>query len=470
MSNWDAEADPKLLSSRFEAVLSSISDGVFAVDEDFRLTCFNRAAETITGYRRVDVFGRPCHEILQSNICREACSLRYTIETGRPVVDLAVTITSKSGESIPVTISTALLRDSQGRVIGGVESFRDLRQVEALRKQLEATYRFHDIVGRSEPLRRLFEILPTVARSDSSVLLQGESGTGKELVARALHAASDRKDKPFVAVNCGALPESLVESELFGHRAGAFTGASRDHRGKVARAHGGTLFLDEVGELPLPAQVKLLRFLQDHEFEPVGAESTQVADVRILAATNRRIEKLVEAGTFRPDLYYRLDVIRLVIPPLRERQGDIPLLVDRFLSTLRARHDKRVAGITPEALARLLAHDYPGNVRELENIVEHAFVLCPGGFIRPQHLPAHLLGLSGVASGRAEAPGEAVEELRRAQVVRALEENGWNRTAAARSLGIHKTTLHRRIRALGIELPVMDGRSRTKRRKCGPPS
>ena len=454
--------DPErlLAAGRFQAVLSSISDGVFTVDSEWRIACFNRAAEEITGYSRESVMGRPCHEVFRTNICAEACALRYTMETGHPIVDLDVTIETRGGEEVPVSISTALLRDENGTVIGGVETFRDLRQVRQLQKAVLKDYSFEDIIGKSARMRELFAKLDIVAVSGSTVLLTGETGTGKELFARAIHRLSSRSDGPFIAVNCGALPETLVEAELFGHVRGAFTGAIADKPGRVAMADGGTLLLDEIGDLPPGVQVKLLRFLQDLTFEPLGESKTRRADVRIICATNRDLAELVREGEFREDLFYRIDVIRLEVPPLRRRREDIPLLVQHFVDSLNALQGKAVTGVSGEAMKRLLAHSYPGNVRELENVIEHGFVLCPTGLIRPEHLPLDRL------SSPPESPGRGarglLDELEREETMLALEESGGNRVQAARALGIHKTTLFRRIKRLGIIPPRSDGRSKRK--------
>ncbi len=332
MSDSGRGGDAELSSSdRFEAVLRSISDGVFTVDREFRIRCFNRAAQELTGYTSDEALGRPCHEVFRINVCPDACALRYTLQSGEPVMDLAATLLTRDGREVPVSLSTSVLRDRDGEVIGGVETFRDLTQMEHLRREVHQRYSVDDIIGKSPRMQALFDILGPVARGESPVLLQGESGTGKELFARALHRLSGRADGPFVAVNCGALPEALVESELFGYRKGAFTGATRDKPGRVAVAEGGTLFLDEIGDLPPPAQVKLLRFLQEMEYEPVGDVEAHRADVRVVAATHRPLADLVRDGVFRDDLYYRLNVMQLDIPPLRQRREDIPLLIDHFV-------------------------------------------------------------------------------------------------------------------------------------------
>jgi PAS domain S-box-containing protein len=450
-------ASDGLSPDRFEAVLGSITDGVFTIDVDGRITCFNRAAETITGFQRDEAIGRRCHEVFRSNICKEACALRYTIETGRPVVNLMVHIITADGVEIPVSISTSPLRDKQGQLVGGVETFRDLRQVEHLRKQLESTYTFADIISKSDEMRQVLDLLPTVAKSESTVLILGESGTGKELVARAIHDLSGRARGPFVAINSAGIPETLIESELFGHEAGAFTGAVKARPGRFALASGGTLFLDEIGDLPLLLQSKLLRVLQERTYEPVGGTKTREADVRIVAATNRDLGAMVEQGQFRSDLFYRINVIPLTLPPLRERLQDVPLLVDHFVGRFSAVQDKQIIGVSPEALGLLMAHNYPGNVRELENIVEHGVVLCPGSMIKKEHLPRSLnpQPLPLLAAG-------SLEDFERQFILAALAQNDNNRLATAKQLGIHKTTLFRRIRKLGIALPATDGRSKVR--------
>jgi PAS domain S-box-containing protein len=443
--------------ARFETVINSISDGVFAVDGEWRLTCFNSAAERTTGVRREDALGRRCSDVLRSNICEEACALRYTMETGQPIVNLPIHIRDEAGHRVPVTISTALLKDQDGRVIGGVETFRDLNMVKNLLRDVEATVGGFRIVTADPRLRQILEIVPTIAASDSTILIEGESGTGKGLLAKEIHRLSARSKAPLVTINCGAIPEQLLESELFGYRAGAFTGADRDKKGRVAAAQGGTLFLDEIGDLPLSLQVKVLRLIQERVYEPLGDVQSLTADVRIVSATNRDLAGLVEKRGFRRDLYYRVNVIRLVMPPLRERPSDIPLLAETILRRLSITRGKIVDSISREVARRLMRHDFPGNVRELENILEHAHVLSTGREIEVEDLPDWLQ--TGVDSKEPKEPA-TLEELEARFIRDVLARNSWNRTAAARELGIHKTTLHRRISRLNLELPPVDGRSR----------
>jgi PAS domain S-box-containing protein len=373
-----------------DIILDSIADGVFTVDRDWKISFFNKAAEKITGVGREEAIGRHCFEVFRANICEKGCRLRQSIESGEPTVNKAAYIVRGDGKRIPISISTAVLKDKKGVITGGVETFRDLSVVETLRKELKRRYNFHDIVSKNKKMLDLFEILPQVALSDSSVLIEGESGTGKELFARAIHELSRRAEGPLVSVNCGALPDSLLESELFGHLAGAFTDAKKDRPGRFALADGGTIFLDEIGDISAAMQVRLLRVLQEKTFEPLGGTKTRKVDARVLAASNQNLDRLVEEGSFRKDLFYRINIVNLSIPPLRERREDIPLLVDHFIERFNRLRGKEVSHISTEALQLLMRHPFEGNVRELANIIEHAFVLCPGGILMPEHLPEGL--------------------------------------------------------------------------------
>ena len=359
-----------------EIILESIADGVFTVDGDWKITLFNRAAEEITGIPREEAVGRFCFEVFRANVCETQCVLRRAMETGRPIVNYPIYIVRADGERIPVSVSCALLRDASGKVVGGVETFRDLSLVEELKKELKGRRSLGDIVSKSPKMFRLMDVLPRIAESESTFLIEGASGTGKEMFARVAHELSPRAGKPFVAVNCGALPDSLLESELFGYKAGAFTDARKDRPGRFAAAEGGTLFLDEVGEISPAMQVKLLRVLQERVYEPLGSDEPVAADVRIIAATNRNLKSLVKKEKFREDFYYRINVVRMVLPTLAERKEDIPLLAEHFIKRFNRLQGREIRGIRPEALAALVRHDWPGNVRELENAIEHAFILC----------------------------------------------------------------------------------------------
>jgi transcriptional regulator with PAS, ATPase and Fis domain len=362
---------------------------------------------------------------------------------------------------VPLSVSTAVLRNQQGRIIGGVETFRDLRMVERIRSEAREPYTFAQIIGRSPAMQRLFEVLPQFAQSNSTVLIEGASGTGKELFARAVHDLSDRRDKDFVAVNCGALPDTLLESELFGYRAGAFTDARQDKPGRFALADGGTIFLDEIGDVSTAMQTKLLRVLQERVFEPLGSVESVKVDVRVIAATNKDLDLLVRKGHFREDLYYRVNIVQLRLPPLSQRREDIPLLVDCFLSKFNRSQNKHVVGVSDEVEAILLTYDYPGNVRELENIIEHAFVLCRGGLIEAGHLPAALREQRGIAGVRCH-DSMTLKALEALHIRDALRRCRGNRKAAARQLGIDPSTLFRKIKSLQIQLPEGDGRCRSQ--------
>lgn len=444
-----------------EIILESISDGVFTVDHDWRITSFNRAAEEITGISREEAIGKPCPEVFRASMCEVDCALRHTLETGTPVINRSAFIIDAEGRRIPVSVSTALLRDEDGNLIGGAETFRDLSLVEELRRELKGRFQVGDLVSRSPSMRRIFDVLPQVAASDSTVLIQGETGTGKELLARALHSLSPRHDKPFIAVNCGALPDTLLESELFGYKAGAFTGAERDKPGRFSLADGGTLFLDEIGEISPALQVRLLRVLQEKSFEPLGGTRSVRVDVRVIVATNRDLAAQVKKEAFRQDLFYRINVVRLDMPPLRKRKEDIPLLVDHFVARGNRAQGKSLPGVSPEVLSFLMAHDYPGNIRELENIIEHAFVLCAEGRIEPRHLPEDFVARVPTRTKRG-GMSDTVRAMETHTIREALRRNGYNRLATARELGIHKSTLFRKMKALGIPLPDEDGRSRRR--------
>jgi PAS domain S-box-containing protein len=431
-----------------DIILDSIADGVFTVDLDWQITSFNRASEEITGVPRDEALGRPCCEVFRADICETNCVLRKTMQTGRPIVNKPISIVRPDGEQVPISVSTALLKDEKGRVIGGVETFRDLRQVVELRKEVLHQYTIADIISRSHIMEKLFSLLPQVAKSESTVLLEGASGTGKELFAQAIHHFSPRADKPFVTVNCAALPDTLLESELFGYKAGAFTDAKKDKPGKFAIAEKGTVFLDEIGDISPALQVRLLRVLQNGAYEPLGGTETVKADVRVITATNRALQEEVKAGRFREDLYYRINVVRLFIPPLKERKEDIPLLAEHFIERFNHLKGKTLLGLSDATLSALMQHDWPGNVRELENAIEHAFILCRQGLILPEHLPDHLRPKG--ASGEI-CTGLSLKEIESRAILSALERNRWRRMATARELGIDKNTLRRKMIRLGIQ-------------------
>ena len=347
----------KVVKRHQNTILNSINEGVFTVDLNWQITSFNHAAEKITQVQCSDAIGRPCCEVFRASICENACALKRTIASGKPLVNVRTCIVSESGRKIPIRLSTATLKERDGTVVGGVETFQDLTQVEQLRKELESRYTFGDIIGRSPVMMNLFQIMPQIAESDSTVLIVGASGTGKELFARAIHNLSSRKKNPFVAVNCAALPDTLLESELFGYKAGAFTGAHKDKPGRFELARGGTLLLDEIGDISPAMQVRLLRVLQEKRIEPLGSVQPVKVDVRVVAATNQNLEDLVREKKFRKDLLYRVRVVQLKLPDLQKRRMDIPILVDHMVAKFNRLMDKDIAGVSEAVMQRLTAHD-----------------------------------------------------------------------------------------------------------------
>jgi len=428
-----------------EHIMDSLADGVFTVDPDWNITFFNRAASAITRVPRGEALGRKCWEVFRSSICDGACALKAALKAGESRSNRSLFFVRPDGTKVPISISAAPLRDRRGKIVGGVETFRDLSALQIMQKKLDGLYSVEDIVSKSPLFQRTLGILPQIAASGATVLILGESGTGKELVARAIHNLSPRSAKPFVAVNCGALPENLLESELFGHKAGAFTDARKDKPGRFQTADGGTLFLDEIGDMPLPLQVKILRALQEKVIEPLGSVAGVRVNVRIIAATNRDLEDMVARQSFRSDLYYRLNVVRLALPSLRQRPEDIPLLAQHFVARQNALTGKDIQGLAPLVLQLLMRHPFPGNVRELENIIEYAFILCPGGSIKLEHLPESLAprdepGLAAPLCG-------TLAEIKRRAAAEALARNNGRAMAACRELGVSKDTLRRILRA-----------------------
>lgn len=439
----------------FEAVLESISDGVFTVNLDWRVTSFNRAAEEILGIPRKEAIGRLCAEIFRSNMCQTSCALRQTLSSGSPIINRVCYIIDADGNQRPISVSTAVLRAADGRIIGGAETFRDLSEVEELKKKLEGRVQIGEFVSRSPLMRKVFDLVHAVSTSLSSVLIQGDTGTGKELLAHAIHSMGPRADRSFVAINCGALPDTLLESELFGYKKGAFTGAVQDKPGRFALAHGGTLFLDEIGEISSAMQVRLLRVLQEHTYEPLGGTRSETTDARIIAATNRDLHSMVKDGKFREDLFYRINVVRIEIPKLSQRKEDIPLLVEHFIHRFNKQQQRNIAGISPEAQSVLMSYDWPGNVRELENVVERAFVICPDQYIEPCHLPEEIYPFSGPPATIAIPENSGIHAIlqltEKQMIVNALKKNHYKRVNTARELGIHPATLFRKMKTLSIE-------------------
>lgn len=445
------KTNPKNLDL-FKVILSSIADGVFTVDSERIITSFNRAAEKITGIPASQAIGKHCQDVFHSDIC-ENCLLKDTLETGLDAIDRPVNIINSQGEKIPISISTSVLKDEEGNALGAVETFRDLSTIEHLRKELSRNYSLEDIISKSPKMHKLFAILPDIAESESTVLIQGPSGSGKELFARAIHNLSPRKKANYVVINCGTLPAQLFESEIFGYVKGAFTDAKKDKKGKLGAVDGGTVFFDEIGELPLSTQVKLLRLLQQREYEPLGSTETIKADIRIVAATNRDLKKLVAQAKFRDDLYFRLAVVKFDLPPLKDKREDIPYLVDHFINKFNAKTGKKIISVSPNVMSTLMNYDFPGNIRELENIIEHGFVLCHGSIIKREHLPPELIRIekdSEVKDILSTPVTESIDEQNK--IIATLRNCGGVITKAAEDLGIHRTTLWRKIKRYNINL------------------
>jgi PAS domain S-box-containing protein len=441
----------KELDTRFfPLIFDTISHGIFTIDADGRITSFNRMAEILTGYSKEEVIGRPCHQVFQADFCEADCPLKRSIKTQERSEAIEVNVTTKDGRRLPIAISTSALVDENGNVLGGVEMFRDLSTVAELRKRLLGSYVFEDIVSKSPAMQKIFEVIPLVANSQSNVIIEGESGTGKELVARAIHNLSSRRDRPFVAINCAALPDQLLESELFGYKKGAFTDAKKDKPGRFTVAEGGTILLDEIGDLSPAMQVKLLRVLETKEFTPLGDNATVKTDFRVIACTNKNLAREVQKKRFRSDLYFRLNVVRLSLPLLAERREDIPLLVNHFIERFNAMQGRRIARCSERVMAALMGYSFPGNVRELENAVEHAFVVCIGDTIQLEDLPSHIIAAVTEAAAQPK-PRFLPLDTAEAETIRSvLAKHFGNRNRTAAELGVSRNTLWRKMKKFGI--------------------
>jgi len=450
------------LNVYWKTVVETIQDGIMIVDRKGTIVSANSALEKITGYGEGELVGSQC-TILNCDLCEmtvdrggdQWCRL---FTTGSVKMRKCV-LQRRDGSFVHVLKNAALLRDKKGEVIGAVETITDITEIvekeyeiEAYKRELRSRDGFHGILGNSSQMRRVFDLIENIAQSDAPVLILGESGTGKELVAKALHDVGPRKDKPYVKVNCATLNESLLESELFGHVKGAFTGAYRSRQGRFEAAQGGDIFLDEIGDLPLSTQVKLLRVLEEKIIERVGDNRPIPVDVRIITATNKDLQSLVKAGNFREDLFFRINVIPIHLPPLRERREDIPLLAEAFFRRMKLKTGKEIKGITKEAMALLMTYSWPGNVRELRSAFEYAFVACQQPLIQPYHFPPHICnGEIPVKRGKNVIVIDK-EELKKQELIKALEEAGGNQSKAARILGVSRVTVWNRMKRFGINL------------------
>jgi PAS domain S-box-containing protein len=439
----------------YRRVLDSVPMGIFTVDTDWKITSFNRGAEKITGFTRKEALQCRCYEIFRTELCVNDCYLKTAMQTDKNTVELRNRILNKNNKEVPVSITAAVLRNKKGGIVGGVGSFLDDSLRVALEKRIEKSYTVEDIIGKDEKIDKLFDILSVVAESDASVLILGETGTGKDMFARATHNMSYRRHGPFVKVNCAALPDNLLESELFGYSQGAFTDAKKDKPGRFQLAQKGTIFLDEIGDLSLHLQAKLLQVLDEKEFYPLGARLPVSVDVRVVASTNRDLREMVQEGTFREDLYYRLRVIELEIPPLRERHADIPLLIDHFISELATRLGKNTPSVNTDTMELLLNYPYSGNVRELKNIIEHGVILCRSGEITVDNLPQCVLGQRKTTQPQIDRYRENLSlnplvAKEREAIIEALGTNDWNVQKTANALGIDRTTLWRKMKKGGV--------------------
>ncbi|HMK65395.1 MAG TPA: sigma 54-interacting transcriptional regulator [Thermodesulfobacteriota bacterium] len=447
----DSNADPSLMPQvpplGLENLVEQLAEGIFTINSRWRIISFNKTAEKITGYKRNEVLGRFCWEIFRSDLCQSDCPLRLTLETGLTRLDQDVRMLDKQGSKLPVLVNTSVVRDRSGLVVGAVESFRPLMEMQEEAEQTVGKPRGPEIIGKSQAMTRIFEMLPDLAASDVNVLIQGESGTGKELIARAIHNHSSNKKGPFIAVNCSALAESLLESELFGHEKAAFTGAIRSKVGRFELARGGTLFLDEIGELKPELQVKLLRVLEQKVFERVGGTRLIPMQARIISATNRDLGRALKEGTVREDLFYRLRTVPVTLPPLRQRREDIPLLVEHFMARLNRKYGKDVRGLDPKVLKLFMNHPWPGNVRELERVLEHAYVFVKGPLIFLNNLPAMDEFLQ---ERKIEVPPEGAGEYDSKAIQNALAQARGRKKEAAALLGISRTSLWRIMKQLEI--------------------
>ena len=454
--------DKKHLNDYWKTVVDTIQDGVMIVDPDGKIISVNRGFEEITGFARREVLGKSC-AILNCNSCevireKEGCHWCVMFKRGSLKKQKCLLL-HKSGHPVHVVKNASVLKDDNGTVVGAVETMTDIsdlvdkeNQIETFRRELGSEDRFYSMIGASAKMQTVFELIRNAAQSDAPVIILGESGTGKELVAKAIHNAGLRRSQPYVKVNCAALNESLLESELFGHVKGAFTGAHRSREGRFEACSGGDIFLDEIGDLPLSTQIKLLRVLEEKVIERVGDHQPIHVDVRIITATNRNLPDLIAKGVYREDFYYRINVIPIHVPPLRERFEDIPLLARSFFNKIQLKSGKKIDGIAKTAMDALMSYAWPGNVRELKSAFEFAFVSCPGGMIGADHLPPQIVETPPVGSTPTRTPDESLDDVKRRRLADALKRTAGNQSEAARLLGISRTSVWKQIKKYGLQL------------------
>jgi len=458
------------INRQLESIINTMNDGLIFIAPDGAIVMVNQAFESLTGYTASEVLGQPC-----TLLSCDACEMAIKSGEGKvwwcALFDPAhadmkrcrCNYRKKDGSYVPVLKNASVLRDEQGVPLGAVETLTDIseldrldQEVAQLSRQLDTVDGFCGIVGNSPAMQKVFEVIKKAAASDAPVIIYGESGTGKELVARAIHQTGNRREKPYVQLSCAALNESLLESELFGHTKGAFTGAYRHRIGRFEAANGGDIFLDEIGDIPLATQVKLLRVLETKQFERVGDHQPISVDVRIITATNRNLEELLAKGSFREDLYFRINVIPIHLPPLRERMGDVPSLVNTFIRRLRQKTGKGITGLSPQAMDCFMSHRWPGNVRELKGALEYSFVVAEGGMIELEHLPPQVVESRGAPAGTGwrEPPAAAGQGglSQKDALVAALRQTGGNQSQAAKLLGVNRVTVYNRMKKYGISL------------------
>ncbi|MFQ5735397.1 MAG: sigma-54 interaction domain-containing protein [Thermodesulfobacteriota bacterium] len=445
----NASSIQKYLEINSDTILNNIADGVIVTGLDGNTIFINRAAINIIDKAGAQdlLSSAKCSEVFGQSGCTFGCLIKKTIQSGEALHNYEASF-ERGGRSVVLSVNTALLRDKDGAVIGGIEIFRDISIIKELKKELSNKYSFDNIVGRNHKMHQVFELLHEVAPTRATVLIEGETGTGKELIANAIHHNSTRAHEPFVKINCAALSEGLLESELFGHVKGAFTGAINNKVGRFELADKGTIFLDEIGDIPPKTQVKLLRVLQDGEFDRVGSSSTTTVDVRVISATNHDLKAMVERGEFREDLYYRLKVVPIHLPALRERKNDIPLLVNHFIEKYNREMKRDITNISPAVMELLLAYNYPGNIRELDHLIEHAFVRCQGKTLNAEHFPNDIKDIDLI--NRVITDAEPLKALEREMIRKALNETGWKYKECAEKLKMSRTTLWRRMKELNI--------------------
>jgi len=443
----------------WKTIVDTLQDGVMVVSPEGTIIFVNRGFEEITGFAKEEVLGRPC-SVLACSRCEVARNHRgaywCAMFVAGSLSKQKCVVTRKDGRLVHIVKNAAVFKDDAGEVIGAVETMTDITdlmeketRLQTYRRELAAADRFHGIIGASSPMKQLFELISDAALSDAPVIIFGESGSGKELVAKAVHEAGPRAEKPFIKVNCAALNESLLESELFGHVKGAFTGALQGREGRFEAAGGGDIFLDEIGDLPLSTQIRLLRVLEEKVIERVGDHRPIPVDVRIISATNRDLPDLIRQGAFREDFFYRINTIPVKIPSLRERPEDIPLLAESFFARLQLKSGKKIESISKKALDVLMQHSWPGNVRELRSAFEYAFVTCRGDAILPEHLPASVHGTKPLPPTVSGAPAD-LEDFKKQRLIKALAETKGNRSEAARLLGLSRTSVWHQMRRFGL--------------------